>query len=145
MPGPARTDPYGAFNFVVEIDGLTVAGFSEVSGLGSETEVIEYREGNERVTVRKLAGIHKFGNVVLKRGVTANRELWDWRKAVIDGAPARRAVTIRLLDQSRAEEMRWALSEAWPCKWVGPALRASASEVAIETLELACEGIDLVP
>lgn len=93
-----RDDPYGAFNFLVEIDGVDVAGFWEVGGLESETDIIEYRTGDEVGTVRKLAGLSKHHNVTLKRGVTDSNELWEWRKSVIDGQLERRSVSIVLLD-----------------------------------------------
>lgn len=139
----AREDPYGAFNFLVEIDGVDVAGFSEVSGLESETDIIEYRTGDEVGTVRKLAGLSKNHNVTLKRGVTDSTELWDWRKSVIDGQLERRSVSIVLLDHSRSEVARWNLYEAWPCRWEGPEFNAKTSEVAVESIEICHEGIEL--
>jgi len=146
MAASMRTDPYGRFNFLLEIDGMVKAGFSEVSGLASETEVVEYREGNEKVnTPRKLPGMTKYSNIVLKRGVTADTSLWNWRKTVIDGNVQRANGSIVLLDESRAEILRWNFHNAWPCKWEGPTLKAKCSEVAIETLELAHEGLELAP
>lgn len=140
----ARTDPYSVFNFIVEIDGIdagAVAGFQEVSGLVSEVAVIDYREGSEDITVRKLPGLRKYTNVVLKRGVTRSDALWNWHKAVLDGQVERRNVGIVLLNEARQPEARFALREAWPCKWEGPTLNAANNEVAIETLELAHEGL----
>lgn len=136
-----RNDPYGAYNFLVEIDGVTRAGFTECSGLSSETDVIEYREGAEPARLRKLPGLTKYANLTLKRGVTSNRDLWEWRKAIVDGQLDRRAVSVILLDQARQEVLRINLRDAWPCKWEGPTLRSSGSEVAIETLELTHEGL----
>lgn len=75
MANASRNDPYRTFNFLVEIDGVTAAGFSECSGLSTETEVIEYREGSDRGGVRKLSGLTKYSNIVLKRGITASRDL----------------------------------------------------------------------
>lgn len=142
-PG-ARHDPTPAFNFLVEIDGIVTAGFSECSGLSSETEVIEYREGNERTLgVRKLPGLTRYGNVTLRRGITTNRDLWDWRQTVIDGQVSRRTVAITLLDESATPVMRWSLREAWIAKIEGPHLRARGNEVAIESIELAHEGLRL--
>jgi len=105
-----------------------------VSGLTTETTVIEYREGNERATTRKIPGLTKYSNIVLKRGITKDRSLWNWRKTVIDGATLRTSGSIILLDESRQEVARWNFREAWPCKWEGPALNAKSGEVAIETL-----------
>lgn len=142
-PG-ARHDPTPAFNFLVEIDGIVTAGFSECSGLSSETDVIEYREGNERTLgVRKIPGLTRYGNVTLRRGITTNRDLWDWRQTVIDGQVSRRTVAITLLDESAAPVMRWSLREAWIAKIEGPTLRARGNEVAIESIELAHEGLRL--
>src|SRR5687768_6559366 len=96
-----RNDPYGAFNFTVEVDGVTVAGFSEVSGLTSEQDVVEYRTGPEDITVRKLPGLKKFTNIVLKRGFTATDDLWRWRKLVMDGLTERQSGTIVLRNEAR--------------------------------------------
>ena len=98
MAPPQRDDPYKAFNFIVEIDGIARAGFSEVSGLESETAVIEYRVGGERNAVRKLPGLTKYANIVLRRGVTQDAELSNWRKTVEDGQVDRRNGSIILRD-----------------------------------------------
>jgi phage tail-like protein len=143
MPDGKRKDPYGQFNFLIEIDGVVKGGFSEVSGLTTDTNVIEYREGNEITTVRKLPGLMKYNNIVLKRGWTKDRSLWEWRKRVIDGKTQRTAGSIVLLDEGRNEALRWNFREGWPSKWEGPALNAKTSEVAIETLEIAHEGLEL--
>ena len=144
MPPGARHDPAAAFNFVVEIEGSTVAGFSECSGLSSETDVIEYREGNDRVLgVRKLPGLTRYAPVVLRRGITTSRELWDWRQTVIDGQLTRHAVAITLLSESGVPVARWTVRDAWIARWEGPHLRARGTEVAIESIELVHEGIRL--
>jgi phage tail-like protein len=143
MPDGKRNDPYGQFNFIIEIDGVVKGGFSEASGLTTDTNVIEYRDGNEITTVRKLPGLMKYNNIVLKRGWTKDRSLWDWRKKVIDGKTQRAGGSIVLLDEARNEALRWNFREGWPSKWEGPALNAKTSEVAIETLEIAHEGVEL--
>jgi phage tail-like protein len=142
MANPKRNDPFKSFNFIVEIDGNASAGFTECSGLSSETTVIEYREGSDKGGIRKFPGLRKYNNVTLKRGLTANRDLWNWYKSVIDGASDRRNVSIILLADDRTEVARFTLSQAWPCKWVGPALNAKGNDIAIEELELAHEGFD---
>jgi phage tail-like protein len=139
----AREDPYGAFNFLVEIEGVDVAGFTEVSGLESETDIIEYRTGDEVGTVRKLPGLSKYQNVTLKRGFTNSAALWEWRKTVIDGQTERKSVSIILLDHKREEVGRWNLFEAWPCRWIGPEFNAKTNEVAIESIEICHERIEL--
>jgi phage tail-like protein len=142
-PSP-RDDPYTGFNFLVEIDGITVAAFKQVSGLGSETEVIEYRTGSDKTsTVRKLPGLTRYANIVLKRGVTQDAQLWNWRKTVEQGIADRRNGSIVLLDDARSPILRWHFSNGWVAKIVGPELNAEANEVAIETIEIAHEGLTL--
>ena len=143
MASGTRNDPYGQFNFLIEIDGVTRAGFSEVSGLTTDTNVIEYREGDEVTTVRKLPGLMKYANIVLKRGYTQDTSLWNWRKKVLDGATQRTTGTITLLDEARQPALRWNFTAGWPVKWEGPAMNGNTSEVAIETLEIAHEGLEL--
>lgn len=143
MPGK-RSDPLGQFNFLIEIDGVVKGGFSEASGLTTDTNVVEYREGQEQsLTTRKLPGLMKYNNIVLKRGWTRDRSLWEWRRKVIEGKTQRASGAIVLLDEARNEALRWNFTEAWPSKWEGPALNAKTSEVAIETLEIAHEGLTL--
>jgi phage tail-like protein len=141
MPTGDRTDPYGAYNFLVEIDGITRAGFRECSGLDSSRDPIEYREGNESLTVRKLPGLAKYSNITLQRGITDDAELWAWHKQALDGQVERKNFSIVLLDDAREEKVRWNLREAWPTKWTGPSFNATGTEVAIESLEIAHEGV----
>ncbi len=144
MPASGRKDPFGRFNFLLEIEGVTEAGFSEVGGLANETEVIEYREGGDKVnSPRKLPGLTKYSNLILKRGVSADNSLWNWRQTVIDGVVERRNGSIILLDASRNEILRWNFYNGWPCKWEGPTLNAKSNEAAIETLEIAHERLEL--
>jgi phage tail-like protein len=139
---PPTPDPLKAFKFHVEIDGITAAAFSEVTGLESETTVIEYRTGGDRNVVRKLPGLTKFSNIVLKRGITQDAELWAWRKRVIDGDIDRKNGSIFLLDDTGQERVRWNFHAGWPCKLKGPELNALGNDVAIETLEIAHEGLE---
>lgn len=141
MPTGKRIDPYRSFNFLVEIDGITQAGFAECGGLDSTTEPIEYREGGENTTVRKLPGKTSYSNITLKRGLTDSDELWKWRKSVIDGKVVRKNGSVIVLDDSGQEKLRWNFMSAWPTKWEGPAFNAKGSEIAIETFTLAHEGI----
>jgi phage tail-like protein len=144
MPDGKRNDPYGQFHFLIEIDGVVKGGFSEASGLTTDTNIIEYREGAEQHgTTRKLPGLMKYNNIVLKRGWTKDKSLWAWRKKVIDGKTQRNSGSIVLLDEARNEALRWNFREGWPSKWEGPALNAKTSEVAVETLEIAHEGLEL--
>jgi phage tail-like protein len=123
MPDGKRNDPLGQFNFLIEIDGVVKGGFSEVSGLTTDTNIVEYREGQEQhETTRKLPGLMKYNNIVLKRGWTKDRSLWEWRRKVIDGKTERASGAIVLLDEARNEALRWNFREGWPSKWEGPAL-----------------------
>ena len=115
-----------------------------MSGLESETAVIEYRTGADNPTaVRKLPGLTKYANIVLKRGLTRDLSLWNWRQSVVKGKTERRSGSIVLLDESKNAVLRWHFVEGWPAKWEGPALNAQANEIAIETLEIAHEGLEL--
>src|SRR5258705_5039966 len=100
MAGSVRNDPYKVFNFIVEIDGIAAAGFSECSGLSTATDIIEYREGNERGGARKLPGLTKFANIVLKRGLTRSLGPWNWRKTGVNCAVGPKAgATLLLADE----------------------------------------------
>ena len=140
----ARDDPYGRFNFLVELEGVARAGFSEVEGLGGEIDVIAYREGADRTNApRLLPGLVHYPRVVLRRGFAGDESLFAWWTAAAAGELERRSVAIVLLDEKREVVARWLLRRAWPSKWEGPALNAKTSEVAIESLELVHEGIEL--
>ena len=136
-----RQDPYRSYNFLVEIDGITRAGFQECSGLDSTQEPIEYREGNEGLTVRKLPGLNTFSNIVLKWGIADDTELWEWRQQVTEGKIQRKNGSIVLLDDVGEEKARWNFREGWPTKWTGATFNATGTEVAVETLEIAHEGV----
>lgn len=136
-------DPFGAFNFLVEIDGVTVAGFSECSGLTVETSVIEYREGSDKGGVRKLPGLTKVSNITLKRGLTSNRDLWQWHRTVATGAVERRSGRIVVLDEARNPAAAFRFVNAWPVKYEGPHLMATGNDVAIESIVIAHEGLEL--
>jgi phage tail-like protein len=140
----ARRDPFKNYSFLVEIDGIASSAFKSVSGLAAEAEVIEYREGSDPISSsRKLPGRVRYPNVRLSRGLTTSRDLWDWWETVVNGTVERRNVAITLLDDSRTPVLRWLLRDAWVAKFDAPELDASANEVAIETLELAHERLEL--
>ena len=136
------TDPFASFNFKLEIEGITVAGFSEVTGINQESNVIDYREGQEPITPRKLPGLNKFGNITLKRGISPDLSVYNWRKTVTDGDIERRNASVVLHNEKHEEVVRWNLVNAWPSKYVGPDLKANANEVAIESIELTHEGVE---
>lgn len=138
-----RKDPYRSYNFIVEIEGITRAGFRECSGLDTSQDPIEYREGNEKaLTARKLPGLVKYSNISLKWGTCDDADLWAWRKKVMDGKIERRNGSIVLLDDTGAEKSRWNFREGWPTKWTGPSFNATGNEVSVETLEIAHEGLE---
>ena len=138
----SSNQPYGNFNFRVEIDGITVAEFSEVSGLGASVDVVEYRTGDDPTT-RKLPGRARMDDLVLRRGVDSNRELWDWFKGALDGHIVRKNGSVVLLDAAATEQSRWNFYRAWIRKYEGPTFNASGNEVAIEEVVLTHEGIEL--
>lgn len=136
-------DPFAAFNFQLEIDGITRAGFSECTGLNAEANMIEYREGNESLTTRKLHGLIKYGNVTLKWGVTQDPELFNWFKTVVDGDIDRKqTMSVVLLDEQRVEAVRWNIINAWPSKYVIPDMKSDGNEIAFESVELCHEGVE---
>jgi phage tail-like protein len=139
-----RKDPYRSFNFRLEVGGLTVASFSEVSGLVAEGDAVDYREGDEKVNwVRKLVGLRKFNQITLKRGYTRNRELWDWYGKISVGTNDRRDGAIILMDEGRNDVIRWEFVKAWPNKIEGPSFNAHNNEVSMESVELVHEGLEI--
>jgi len=139
-----RKDPFGGYNFAVELDGITRMGFKECSGLDSSSEVSKYREGTDATLAqRQLPGLLTFSNLTLKRGLTDDHALWDWRQGVVDGTPVRRTISVILRNDKGDEKIRWNVKNCWPLKWTGPTFDAGASSVAIETLELAHEGVEV--
>jgi phage tail-like protein len=141
---PQRRDPYLNFNFRVEIEGVAIAGFSEAELPEGRIAVITYREGTDaRTAPRLLPGRVEWGPVVLRRGFTGDPALFQWWSDVLHGTIARRDVAIVLQDEQRNDVARWLVRDAWPQKWDGPDLRGLGNDVAIETLELAHEGVEL--
>jgi phage tail-like protein len=139
MAGGQRIDPLLNFRFAVEIGGIQQAAFMECSGLGSHIEVVEYREGSEPVTVRKLPGRVTYPDIVLRWGVTTSRQLYDWHLAIIKGHLQRQDGSVILLATDGTPTLRWNFFEAWPSKWDGPTLNAMSNGVAIESLTITCE------
>lgn len=136
--------PYGKFRYKVEIDGLEAGGFSEVSGFDASIDVIEYREGDMVQTPMKTPGLKKYGNITLKQGLATSKVLYDWIIAGVNGAVDRKTITITLLDDEESPAASWQVINAWPMKYTAPDFNATSSEVAIETLEIAHEGMTRV-
>ncbi len=136
--------PLTVFSFRVDWSGTNI-GFSEVTGLNIEVQVIEYRDGlNPEYSSTKMPGLKKYGNITLKRGVFASdNEYYDWLKTIKLNKPERRDITISLLDEESSPVMKWTVINAWPTKLTSPDLKASGNEAAIETIEIAHEGIKI--
>lgn len=137
-------DPYVNFNFLVEIDGITRAAFHEASGFESTIDVIEHREGGQNTTTYKVPGLTKHGNITLKWGLTDDTSLDDWHQQTIDGDIARKNGAIVVLNRKGEEVARWSFLRAWPTKYTLPNFNAEGNDIAIQTLELAHEGLKRV-
>lgn len=133
--------PHGKFRYMVEVDGMELGGFSEVSGFDASIDVIEYREGDKVQTPMKIPGLKKYGNITLKQGVADKDALYKWMETGFEKDVDRKTVTITLLDINGDPAASWQVINAWPTKYTAPDFNATSSEVAIETLELAHEGM----
>ena len=138
----ARIDPYKNFRFLVELDGIVQAGFTDCAGFGSNVEVIEYREGGDPSTVRKLPGQTKFPDIMLKWGITDSRELYDWHRTAVNGAVQRKNGSIILQDDLGQEKIRWNFFSAWASKYDAPDFTAKGNDVAIDALTISCERLE---
>jgi len=139
-----RNDPLASYNFKVELNGITRAGFKECAGLESTVNAGTYREGTDAtLALRSIPGLQTFTTIVLKRGITNDRALWDWHKLALDGRADRQNISIILLDDTGKNKIWWNIKCAWPTKWSGPSMDATGDNIAIETLELAHEGISV--
>ena len=136
--------PQGKFNYQVEIDGLEAGGFSEVTGFDASIDVIEYREGDMTQTPLKIPGLKKYGNITLKQGLVDSMVLYEWMTAGLEGDVERKTLTITLLDIAGSPAASWQIINAWPVKYTAPDFNATSSEVAIESLEIAHEGMTRV-
>jgi len=139
-----KPDPLTNFNFVVEIDSLDEAGFTECSGLSTATEPLEINEGGFNTASRKLAGRSTESAITLKWGVTSSWQLYAWHRQVVEGRIERKDGSVRVLDLEGTEQCRWNFYRGWPSKWDGPAMNAMGHEVAIESLEITHEGLERV-
>jgi phage tail-like protein len=143
MAANDKRDPYRDYKFLVEIDGAARGGFHECSGLDASAGPVEYREGSEARTVRKLPGLAKSGTISLKRGITGDAGLWQWRKRTIEGQIQHKNGSIIVRDETGREKVRWNFLKGVPTKWTGPSLNATAGEVAIESLDISHEGLEM--
>ena len=145
---PDREDPLVGCQFSLEIQGVISGYFTEVSGLGSEHEIVEHKvvDKNGHDMVMKIPGRLKWSDITLKRGLTSSMDLWDWRKQVEDGdvQGARKNGSVVMYDQSYSQVARWNFSNAWPSKVSGPSLNAQNNEFGIEEMVIVHEGIERV-
>jgi len=139
---------FGAYNFLLEVQGIIsdnkiiVGGFKSMSGMDSETEIVEFKQGNDTV-VRKKPGRTTYANIVLERGYTATDDLWTWRQNIENGKIDRRSGSIIILDQDgQTEVARYNFYEGWPCKWYVPDMNSDSSAMAIEKIEIAVEKVE---
>jgi phage tail-like protein len=141
MATAERKDPFRGFNFKFECEGIE-AGFSDISGLTSDGDVAEYREGNDKdLYVRKLTGLRKFSNLTLKRGITKNLDLWDWRQKILDGQTDRRDGAVILMDEEQNAVARWEFTGGWIHKIEGPTLNAKGNDITVESVEIVIESL----
>lgn len=137
--------PLPAFYFKVDLGDKGVISFKEVSGMDMESEIIEYRAGDNAVHSKiKMPGMKKYSNITLKKGIfKGDNKFWDWINEIQLNTIKRQTVTISLLDETSSPTMVWTLTNAWPTKISTDGLKSDGNEVAIETMELAHEGITL--
>jgi phage tail-like protein len=141
-----KSDPLIGIHFAIEIQGGVTGYFTEVSGIGSESEVVEHKimgdKAKESIT-RKIPGRLKWGDITLKRGITANMDMWAWRKDIEEGkvSNARKNGSVIMYTQDLQESARWNFTAGWPSKITGPAPKADGNEVGIEELVIVHEGI----
>lgn len=138
------TYPHGKFRYKVEIDGLEAGGFSEASGFDASIDVIEYREGDMVQTPMKIPGLKKYGNITLKQGVADSMVMYEWMIGGVEGEVDRKTITITILDETETAAASWQVINAWPTKYTAPDFNATSSEIAIESIEIAHEGMTRV-
>jgi phage tail-like protein len=136
--------PYRNSNFLVQVDGLPEVSFKDVVIPASRITVVEYREGSDGLSAtRKIPGRAATGNVVLRRGIDQNLALWNWFAEVRNGEIQRRSIVIVLRDAGGNDIRRWRIRNAWPAAYEFGPLDGQGNEIAIETIEIACESLDI--
>ena len=153
-----RLDPLGGFNFYIalmegddissiqpnDLPGLLLGGFSEVSGLDATIGIYEYHEGGVNDRVHKFPDRASYSNIVLKRGISITTDLWEWHQSFVNGEGVVKDGLIVLANDLGIPVKIWTFSNGIPVKWSGPSLNAMTSAVAIESLEIAHEKLDMV-
>ena len=142
---PLTEDPLVGFNFALEFEGAVAGYFTECSGIGSEHEIIEQKivdKGGHEI-VRKLPGRLKFTDITLKRGITSDLKIWEWRDFAVKGdmKSARKNCSITMYSRDYKAVATWHFTNAWPSKVTGPALKSDSNEIGVEELTLVHEGM----
>lgn len=144
-PPPAKVvrgkDPYLGLRFSLQLGQIEVAWFRECSPIVIETEMFEYPEGGNNTYTHKLPVRTKYSNITLKRGMDDTQSLYNWFVKASSGQIVRQNISIIIYDSQQNIKQRWDLQNAYPCKWTGPELKAESGAIAIETLEIAHEGL----
>lgn len=140
-----ESDPLIGYQFELDCSNMVVGYFMEASGIGSENEVVEHKVVGKsgREDIQMIPGRIKWERVVLKRGITDNMQMWDWREMVVEGkiGEARKAVSIKMYDRNYELLAQWDLERAWPSKISGPSMKSDGNEVGVEELTLVHEGL----
>ena len=144
-PMSTRAETHAAFRFAVQIDGITEAVFTECTLPSLEVEVHEQREGGLNTAVHQIPGRVKAGTITLKRGITTSSDLLGWYMDVARGQieESKRQVSVIMYDSTSEEILRWNFQDAYPSKWSGPTFSSGSSQVAIETLVLSYQSLDV--
>ncbi len=143
-----REDPLIGFHFALDVQGVIQGYFTECSGIGSETEIAEQKVVSKKgvQVVLKVPGRLKWGDITLKRGVTGDMQLWDWRKLIEDGdvKGARKNGSITMFDQSLTPKAKWDFKNAWPSKISGPTPKSEGNDISLEEITIVHEYITRV-
>ena len=147
-PSGRGSDPLIGFTFSLEIDQLELGYFTDCTGLGSNNEVIEHKVVDEsgRELVQKIPGRLSWEDITLKRGITADLAIWEWREQVEQGkmGDARRHGSIIMYDRNYEEVARWNFENGWPSKVSGPALNAGSNDIGVEEMTIVHERLERV-
>jgi phage tail-like protein len=141
VPSTHKGDYLPAHNFALEIDGVIKGGFKEITGVESEVEIIEYKDGDDPIT-RKRPGKAKYKNICLKRGFVKDPSLLEWYKKVLAGKTERKSGSVIYLDRENKEVLRYNFFEAWPCRWKAPELNAHSDTHVVEEIEFVVEKVE---
>jgi phage tail-like protein len=147
LPG-LSTDALAAYHFSIEVDGITLAQYQEVSGITSEMDVLELKENTKdgKYILHKLPGNRKPPTITLKRAKNSSMDIWNWHKKIYQGdvVAARKHGSIVVYDYNNKEVSRYNFMNAWPSKVTTSALKSGATEIVTEEVTLVCEELERV-